>query len=55
MSGRWASRPSPDGEIVVDVHQTVRDLEGKLLSENAVGHVFRIKEGLIERFDIRTP
>jgi hypothetical protein len=45
----------PDGEIVVDVHQTVRDLEGELLSENAVWHVFQIKEGLIERFDIRTP
>jgi SnoaL-like protein len=44
-----------DGEIVVEVHQTVRDLEGKLLSDKAVSHIFRIEDGLIRRFDIRTP
>jgi ketosteroid isomerase-like protein len=44
-----------DGEIVVEVHQTVRDLAGQLLSDKTVGHVFRIEDGLIGRFDIRTP
>ena len=42
----------PDG-VVVEVHQTVRDLGGKLLSDKMVGHIFRIEDGLITRFDIR--
>ena len=44
-----------NGEIVVEVHQTVRDLSGKLLSERMVGHIFRIENGLVTRFDIREP
>lgn len=44
----------PDGEIIVEVHQTVRDLEGRLLSDKTVGHIFSIDGGLIRRFDIRT-
>ena len=44
-----------DGEIVVVIRQTVRDLSGKLLVDNKkVGHVFRLEDGLIKRFDIRT-
>jgi ketosteroid isomerase-like protein len=43
----------PEGEIVVEVHQTVRDLEGNLLVEQMVGHIFRLEEGFIRRFDIR--
>jgi hypothetical protein len=43
----------PDAEIVVEVHQTVRDLQGNLLSDKMVGHIFRIEDGLIRRFDIR--
>ncbi|HSU31301.1 MAG TPA: nuclear transport factor 2 family protein [Bryobacteraceae bacterium] len=42
----------PDGEIVVDVHQVVRDLDGNLLVDKMVGHVFRIENGLVMRFDI---
>jgi ketosteroid isomerase-like protein len=42
-----------DGEIVVKVHQVVRDLQGASLSDKIVGHVFRIEDGLITRFDIR--
>ena len=44
----------PDGEVVVDVHQTVHDLTGNLLADQRVGHLFRIEDGLITRFDIRT-
>lgn len=44
---------SPDGAIVVEVHQVVRDLEGKLLVDQMVGHIFRLENGLIKRFDIR--
>jgi hypothetical protein len=43
----------PDGTITVEVHQTVRDLAGNILSERTVGHSFRIEGGLITRFDIR--
>jgi SnoaL-like protein len=50
-----AFSPSPYGEIVAEVHQTVRDLEGKLLSDKMVGHIFRIEHGLVKRFDIRIP
>jgi hypothetical protein len=43
------------GEVVVEVHQTVRDLSGKLLFERPVVHIFRIENGLVTRFDIREP
>jgi hypothetical protein len=43
----------PDGEVVVEVHQVVRDLNGNLLADKTVGHVFRIENGLIQRFDIQ--
>jgi ketosteroid isomerase-like protein len=42
-----------DGEIIVEVHQTVRDLRGKVLVDQMVGHIFQIDDGLIRRFDIR--
>lgn len=42
-----------DGEIVAEVHQTVRDLQGAVLADRMVGHIFRIEDGLIKRFDIR--
>src|SRR5580692_6254630 len=43
----------PDGETIVEVHQTVRGLAGQLLSDKVVSHIFRIEGGLIRRFDIR--
>ena len=43
----------PQGEVVVEVHQVVRDLNGNLLADKMVGHVFRIENGLIKRFDIQ--
>jgi ketosteroid isomerase-like protein len=42
-----------DGVFHVEVHQTVRDLEGNLLADKMVGHIFRLEDGLIRRFDIR--
>ena len=44
----------PDGEVVVEVHQTVHDLMGNLLSDQRVAHSYRFEDGLIGRFDIRT-
>jgi SnoaL-like domain len=45
----------PEGEIIVEVHQTVRSLEGKVLSDKVVGQIFRIENGLVRRFDISSP
>ena len=42
-----------EGEVIVEVHQVVRDLSGNLLADKMGGHVFRIESGLIKRFDIR--
>jgi hypothetical protein len=44
----------PEGEVLVDVHSIVRDLRGNLLADNLVGHVFRLENGLVQRFDIRS-
>jgi hypothetical protein len=41
-TGRWD----------VNVRQVVRDLEGKLLAEVAVHHVYLLRDGLIQRMDI---
>jgi hypothetical protein len=41
------------GEIIVEVHQVVRDLNGNLLLDRNVGHEFQIKNGLVKRFDIQ--
>jgi ketosteroid isomerase-like protein len=42
-----------DGTTNVEVRQTVRDLKGSVVSDKMVGHIFRIEDGLIRRFDIR--
>jgi hypothetical protein len=42
-----------DGSVVVEVHQQVKDLEGKVLVDQMVGHIFRVEDGLVSRFDIR--
>ncbi len=41
------------GEVVVKVHQVVRDPRGNLLADRLVKHVFQIRNELIKRFDIR--
>ena len=41
-----------EGEIVVEGHQVVRDLDGNILADKTVGHVFRIEDRLVRRFDI---
>jgi nuclear transport factor 2 (NTF2) superfamily protein len=42
-----------EGEVIVEVHQIVRDLNGHLFADRLVGHVFRLENGLVQRFDIR--
>jgi hypothetical protein len=40
------------GRIVVDVHQVVRDLQGGVLADQHVNHIYTIRAGLIARMDI---
>ena len=37
-----------NGQILVDVHQVVRSLDGAVLADEHVGHQFTIVEGLIK-------
>jgi hypothetical protein len=37
---------------IVEVHQVVRDPEGKILVDKTVHHAYRIADGLIQRMDI---
>lgn len=43
------------GSTVVDVHQVIRDLTGKILKDQIVRHVYSFRDGLIKRMDIRNP
>jgi hypothetical protein len=45
----------PSGRTIVDVHQVVRDLSGKILADQMIQHVYFIRNGLIERMDIQSP
>jgi hypothetical protein len=44
---------APDRQITVEVHQTLRDREGKLLSDRMVGLFSGLRDGLVRRLDIR--
>ncbi len=41
-----------DGQILVEVHQVVRDLNGTVLADEHVGHRFTIKHGLIQGMEV---
>jgi hypothetical protein len=43
----------PDGRIDVTVHQVVKDLDGGLLDDTTVHHVYRVRDGLVEHMEIR--
>ena len=43
----------PDGRISVHVHQVVRDLQGNVISDGMVEHVYQIEDGLIKSMVIR--
>ena len=42
-----------DGRAIVNVHQVVKDLDGTVLMDRMVQHVYSIADGLIERMEIR--
>lgn len=41
------------GRMVVEVHQVVRDLDGRVIVDTTVHHAYRIANGLIQRMDIQ--
>jgi ketosteroid isomerase-like protein len=40
------------GQVLVEVHQVVRDLAGAVLADEHVGHRFTIEHGLIQAMEI---
>jgi ketosteroid isomerase-like protein len=46
---------APDGAVSVDVHQVVRDLGGRLLSDGLVTHVYAFDDGLVTAMSILHP
>jgi SnoaL-like domain len=44
-----------EDKIAVDVHQVVRELDGTLLSDSRVRHVYTFRDGLVARMDIEEP
>jgi hypothetical protein len=47
-----AFNPVEDGQILVEVHQVVRDLAGDVLADEHVGHRFTFEDGLIQAMEI---
>ena len=43
------------GHTVVEVHQVVRDLDGNVISDSTVEHIYHIEAGLIRSMEIRKP
>jgi ketosteroid isomerase-like protein len=41
-----------DGQILVEVHQVVRDLTGAVLADQHVGHRFTFKDSLIQAMEV---
>jgi ketosteroid isomerase-like protein len=44
----------PDGQVVVTVHQLVRDPAGKVISDETVEHHYLIAAGLIKSMEIQS-
>jgi len=42
----------PDGWVAVEVAQAIRDLDGTLLREATVRHVYTFRDGLVARMDV---
>ncbi len=48
-----AIAPGEDGRSIVEVHQVVRDLDGRVLADRTLLHVYQIVDGLVLRMEIR--
>ncbi len=47
--------PEDSGQILVAVHQVVRDLSGVVLADEYVGHRFTMEHGLIQAMEVCPP
>lgn len=47
-----AFTPRPDGSIAVQVHQVVRGLDGALVVDGRVFHVYVFRDGRVARMDV---
>ncbi|MBD2075632.1 nuclear transport factor 2 family protein [Phormidium sp. FACHB-592] len=47
-----AFHPVEGGQVLVEVHQVVRDLAGIVLADEHVGHRFTFKDGLIQSMEV---
>ena len=43
-----------DGSLVITVHQSVKDLDGNLVFEGQVKHIYTLQDGLLLKMDIET-
>jgi hypothetical protein len=43
-----------NGTLEVTVHQTVKDLEGNLMFDGTVRHIYRLQDNLLRRMDIES-
>lgn len=50
-----AFQDNKQGRTIVDVRQIVRDLNGNVIVDRMLQHVYSLRDGLIERMEIRTP
>jgi hypothetical protein len=41
-----------EGRVAVTVHQVVRDLDGAVLADREVAHVYEFRDGLVVRMDV---
>ena len=48
-----AIEPGPGSEVVVQVDQVVRDLDGEVVASGRVVHVYELRDGLIARMDVQ--
>ncbi len=44
--------PEDGGQVLVEVHQVVRDLAGAVLADEHVGHRFTVENGLISKMEV---
>jgi ketosteroid isomerase-like protein len=47
--------PDDEGRVIVEVHQLVRDLDGNVVSDGHVQHVYSFRDGLVSHMEIREP
>lgn len=42
----------PDGTLAVTVHQVVKDMQGNVIADGEVKHIYRFEDGLIREMNV---